>query len=342
MDIKKTKQIKVGILFILVSVIVLTPLISDFNPIHYSDNTYRINSITSAGSDVLIDKVYNFTVDKPYVFFNEKLYFEKVFNYYITLCIVTPHECNMSVRLWDPEGDEYYLSYEINMAQDDYREIPFGVAITGNYSILFYAHLIENMNILIHVERGGRCLHDKIQSEELGYIIYIEVVKFYNNTHISHTLPLKTDMYYRFYFGRVSAIAQNFSWRTGLTHTITDESQGIVFGIYENDSIASPANVTNYRFGTAVETDYRLNLTIYCNVLCVNVAYAVIEKHRIADGTDPNDDDPPPDIPGNNTSGIDVIIPTAWTVGMIVFVGSAVAIPVLIIVYRKKKNPIAI
>jgi hypothetical protein len=311
MDIKHIRLIKIEILFILLTAIVLTPVFSNINLINSLENTPTFKLNTATGSDVLID-------------------------------IVSPHQCNMSVRLWDPEGDAYYLSYETEMKQDEYREIPYGVAITGNYSIFFCAYLTENINILIHVERGGRCLHDKIQSEELEYIFYIDVLKFYNNTHISHSLLLKTDKYYRFYFGRVSTIAHNFSSVTRLTHTITDESQGIMFRIYKNDSIASPANVTHYKFGTAVEADYRLNLTIYCNVVCVNVAYAVIEKYRIADGTDPNDDNPPTDIPGNNTSGIDVIIPTAWTVGMIVFVGTAVAIPVLILVNRKKKNPIVL
>jgi hypothetical protein len=84
-----------------------------------------------------------------------------------------------------------------------------------------------------------------------------------------------------------------------------------------------------------------MNITIHCNVPCVNIVFAVVERYRIADEIDPNDDPPPP-VPGNNTSGIDVIIPTVWTIGMIVFVGSAVAIPILIIINRKKKNPIAI
>jgi hypothetical protein len=114
----------------------------------------------------------------------------------------------------------------------------------------------------------------------------------------------------------------------------------IPYRIYRNESLGF--TITAYQFGTAVEGFYTMNITIYCDVPCVNIAFAVVERFRIADEIDPNDDDPPPDIPGNNTSGIDLIIPTAWTVGMIVFVGSAVAIPVLIIVYRKKKNPIAI
>ncbi|MFX1502133.1 MAG: hypothetical protein ACFFDH_14310 [Promethearchaeota archaeon] len=321
----------------------VTPLIKGIprKEFLYSENEISPNA--SVGPDVLIDKVYNFTVSKPFVNFSENLYLEKYYNYYITLSVVTPHECNISVWLWDPEDDPYYLSYEIKMEQDDYREIPYGAALTGNHSILFYAELKENMNIHIHMERGGRCLYDKIQSEEVNYIKYIEVGKFYNNTNISHTISMKTDNYYRFYFGRVSSIASVLSGRTGLLHTITDKSQGIVFGIYENDTIGSPANVTQYKFGTAVEGDYRLNLTIHINVLCVNVAYTVIEKFRIADGTDPNDDDPPiPPPPPHNGTGIEAFIPTTWTVGMIVFVGSGVLIPIILIQRRKKKNPTGI
>lgn len=39
------------------------------------------------------------------------------------------------------------------MEQDDSREIPFGVALTGFYTIKFEAILTENLNIHIKLER---------------------------------------------------------------------------------------------------------------------------------------------------------------------------------------------
>jgi hypothetical protein len=293
---------------------------------------------------IIVDKVYNFTLDSSFVYLDGNLIFKSPYNYYITVCIVTPHTCDLNITLWDPEGTEYQLSYEENMVQDDSREIPFGTAMEGNYSVLFKALLTENLNIHINIERGDVCLYDKILSEELPYIVYHNVSKFYNETFLSHSLALKTDKYYRFYFGRVSAISIKLSSYTALTHYIIDESQGIPFSIYINDTVASPNDVTSYNFGTAVEGVYIIDLTIYCDVDAVNIAYAVVEKERIADGIDPNDDDPPPipEDPLNGTTGVEAFIPREWTIAMILFVGSAVGIPILLIVYKRKKNPTGI
>lgn len=305
-----------------------------------SENRPTMNS----RSDLLINKVYNFTVDRPFIYFHENIFLEASYNYYITLCIVTPHSCDMNITLWDPKGEEYCLSYEESMTQNDYREIPYGVAISGNYSLLFSAILMENLNILINIECGDACLYDKIQFEELTDIIFIDVLKFYNGTNISHLIKLKMDTYYRFYFGRVSPISKKLSSYTALTHSIIDKNQDIFFSIYNNNTVGSPKNVTSYRFGTVIEGEYCLNLTIFCDVKAVNIAYAIVEKQRIADGTDPNDDDRPrsPDEQNNRTIGIESFIPIELTIGMIVFAGSAVMIPIIIVQYRKKKNPIGI
>jgi hypothetical protein len=343
MVISRCKQVysfRYGIILLFLSLFIIAPLLSTAIQRDYVPHASQLRPNTSATSDVLVDKVYNLTVGRPFVYFNENLYFERLYNYYITLCVVTPHTCDMNITLWDPDGDEYRLSYETNMSQNDYREIPYGVALSGNYSILFFADLTENLNIHINIECGVHCLYDKIQSEERPYIKFIEVLKFYDGTDFSHELVLKTDMNYRFYFGRVNPISQELSMFTGLTHTITDETQEILFGIYQNDTVASPKEVTSYQFGTAIEGEYRLNLTVYCDVPVVNIAYAVVEKQRVADGTDPNDDDPvdPPDDPYNGTKGLEAFIPIEWTIGLIVFAGCGVIIPIIIIQCRKKKN----
>lgn len=336
MDIKKSKSMKYILFIGILTILATASLYNNLSEANCREN----NPSISGAPQVVVDKVYNFTIDRPFLYFDENLYFEHFYNYFITVCIVTPHTCNLNITLWDPEGDEYQISYEELMVQDDYREVPFGVAKSGNYSMIFSAKIIQNLNIHINIERGGFCLYDKIPSEELSYIIYYNILKFYNKTHISHPLTLKTDMNYRFYFGRVSAISKNLSGRTELVHTITDDLQSIPFIIYTNDTVASPKEVTSYHFGTAGAGQYTVNLTIYCDVPAVNIAYAIIEKQRIADGIDPNDDDPPPppDDPINGT-GIEAFIPREWTIGMITFVGSAVAIPIIIVVYRKKKNP---
>ncbi|MFX0005454.1 MAG: hypothetical protein ACFFA7_06175 [Promethearchaeota archaeon] len=295
---------------------------------------------TNSIGDVITDKVYNFTVEEPILVFNDVILFEKYYYYDIMAVVVTPHTCDLNITLFDPEGDPYEITYESNMVQDDYRIIPFGTALTGNYTILFEAILIENLNIHIKIERGFKCLYDEIAGDELQKLKYYDVRKFKNGTKIVFNTTFKSDWYYKFYFERVSPISKKLSCYVVMEHDIIS-SIGIPYTIYRNESLEFQIS-SIYRFGTAVEGLYIMNLTIYCNVPCVNIAFAVVESYRIADEIDPNDDDPPPDIPGNNTSGMDVIIPTAWTVGMIVFVGSAVAIPILIVVSRKKKNPITI
>jgi hypothetical protein len=294
---------------------------------------------TSSIGDILTDKVYNFTVDDPMVIFNDVILFDKPYYYDIKVAVVTPHTCDLNITLFDPEDDPYEITYETNMIQDDYRIIPFGTALTGNYTIIFKAILTENLNIHIKIEQWVKCLYDAIPSEEQQKIIYYNVRKFRNETTIVFNSTLKSDWYYKFYFQRVSPISINLSNYVVMAHDIVS-SINIPYIIY--DTVPLGINITSYRFGTAVEGLYTMNITIYCDVPCVNIAFAVVERYRIADEIDPNDDDPPPPIPGNNTSGIDVIIPTAWTIGMILFVGTAVAIPVLMIINRKKKNPIAI
>lgn len=341
MDIKKGKlRFKIILLITLFLGFVTTPLFS-----RSIDNGFDGLQVSSEESTI-IDKVYNFTVENNYQFFNSNLCFDEYYNYYISVRVVTPHSCDLNITLWDPEGDQYELSYITNMAQDEPREIPYGTALAGNYSMLFTAILTTNLNILIAIEKGEKCLYDKVPPSDQGHIIHYNVTKFYDGTSLKHNLTLKSDWYYQFYFGRVSAISINLSNTVHARHYIID-SQGIPFVIYSNRSIAGPHEITSYWFGTAVSGQYNVTLTINCNVSVVNIVYAILEMEKLSDGINPNDpSDPLPDpipdnitIPDNNTiTGVETSIPEKWTVGIIVFTGTIVGIPILIVIYRKKKN----
>ncbi len=37
----------------------------------------------------------------------------------------------MKISIFDPEGDRYDITHETNMYQDDYREIPYGLTLSG-------------------------------------------------------------------------------------------------------------------------------------------------------------------------------------------------------------------
>ncbi|MFX1377918.1 MAG: hypothetical protein ACFFA4_02395 [Promethearchaeota archaeon] len=330
MDIKRSKVILFSLILLFSGISIVFP--------NFLNNSRKLSEIselhTSSIGDILTDKVYNFTVEDPILIFNEIIFFEKPFYYDIIVGVVTPHICDMNITIIDPEDDPYEITYETNMIQDDYRTTPFGTALTGNYTIIFKAILTENLNIHIKIEQGIKCLYDIMPSDEQQKINYYDVRKFKNETNIVFNTTLKSNWYYKFYFQRVSPISIKLSNFVVIAHDIVS-SIGIPYKIYRNESLG----ILVYRFGTSVEGLYIMNITIYCQVPNVNIAFAVVERHRIADDNDPNDEDPPPDVPGNNTNeGIDILIPTEWTIGMIVFVGSAVSIPVLIIVSRKKKN----
>ena len=149
---------------------------------------------------------------------------------------------------------------------------------------------------------------------------------------------LKTDTLYRFYFGRYSPIADLGKSETRIDFNITS-SIDIEYKIYVNRTLPGVCQVEFFDFGTAVEGTYVINMTIHCLVPCVNIAYAIVEESKIADGVEPDDPDPPPDDPVNNTlSGISINVPIQFTIGTLIFIGCALSIPILIIVPRKRNN----
>jgi hypothetical protein len=168
---------------------------------------------------------------------------------------------------------------------------------------------------------------------------FYQVNKFKNGQKSPpHDITLKTDTSYRFYFGRYSPIAnQNLSY-TNIEFNITS-SIDIEYKIYVNRLLPGVLEIESFDFGTAVEGIYIINMTVYCLVPAVYIAYTIVEGSRIADGTNPNDPDPPPDNPVNNTkSGIIVSVPFQFTVGTLVFLGCIISVPIVLIVYRKRTN----
>ncbi|MFX0142145.1 MAG: hypothetical protein ACFFDN_51380, partial [Candidatus Hodarchaeota archaeon] len=258
--------------------------------------------------------------------------------------IVTPHECNMNISLWDPEGDKYDI-YDSRtngslLKQFQYQEIPFGIAITGNYTIISQAYITENLNIHIKIWNSGlQCLQEVLSPSSFANKDFYHVNKFKNGQKSPpHNVSLKTDTLYRFYFGRYSPIAYFGKNETKIDFNITS-SIDIEYKIYTDEILPGVCQVEYFDFGTAVQGIYIINMTISCMVLCVNIAYAIVEVNKIADGTNPNDPDPPPEDPVNNTkNGVEISVPFGFTIGTLIFLGCIVGIPILIVVIRKRKN----
>jgi len=87
-------------------------------------------------------------------------------------------------------------------------------------------------------------------------------------------------------------------------------------------------------------------------VSAVNIVYAILEKEKLSDGINPNDPEPLPDpipdnttIPDNDTlsnnntiTGVKIYVPKDWIIGIIIFTGILVGVPVILVMIRKKKN----
>jgi len=248
---------------------------------------------SSSYENVLIDKVYTFTASNPILTFEYNIILERPYYYHISVEIVTPHECEMIISIIDPEGDKFDITHEKDMVQDDSRKIPYGVAITGNYTFIFKAILTENLNVHTKIEKGDEVLHDRINPDET--IIYKNISKFKSGNEFEFRLFLRTDRYYKFVIERVSTISLSLEHsRVSMNHVVWDPSQ-ILFKIFENLTLS----YMEYYFGTAIEGIYTFNIIILIesDVECVNVAFGVIEKGQISIIIDPNDPDPDPHPP---------------------------------------------
>ncbi len=338
MDIRST-QIKT---FFFIFIFLFSFLISGSSIIHTSNSgefESRVSQLKT--SDItLIDKVYTFTVEDPDLLFND-LILEQFYTYYFSVTVVTPHLCAIDIVIWDPAGDKYYLSYEENMTQGDEREIPFGTALEGDYDIQFSAHLTENINVRVKIERGVKVLYDNIMAPEQSKIMYYNVSKVSDGELLTTDLLFNTDKSYKFYFSRVSAISTKFgasSYYVLMDHFIQDP-QGIRFKIYRNEGIAGPNNVTKYKFGTQISGYYTITIIINCQVDWVNIAFAIVDAGHISDEIEQLDPEEPTNNTTNSTANnVRMYIPQGWAIGAFVFFGAMIGIPILVVVYRRKKN----
>ena len=138
------------------------------------------------------------------------LYLEKEYNYYIWIELVTPHNCTIRIRVWDPENKQYNIFESDIFFEPDYGryfEIPFGTALSGDYKFEFYVETNQNLNIYIRIEQNVKCLYEKVPPQDIDGLIFYDVKRFSNGMHIEHDVYLETDTMYKYYIGRVSAIS---------------------------------------------------------------------------------------------------------------------------------------
>ena len=336
MVIKKSKKI-FSILFL--AFFLVPSNIVQFKDIQNSE--FRENKLQLSENE-LPDKVYTFLAPAQELTFD--LLLEKDYKYFIYVEIVTPHNCTLVITLNDPEGKRYNI-FENYFSQDPneirYFETPFGTALSGEYRIKFSVNSIESLNLYIRIEKGPKSLYDKIPMEEQNSFVLYDTTRFSQGMNIAHNITLRTDYMYKFYIERVSPVSTINSSEVNSTYIVSDPG-GIKFTIFKNESLSPINNIDMFKFGTAVEGEYLVNLTVYAQVHYTNIAYAVVEHRRLSGIVDPNNTviiEPDPD-PVNNTvlQNNFFSMPQDWSTGIMVFFGSILLIVVVAVVKNRKKT----
>ena len=175
---------------------------------------------------------------------------------------------------------------------------------------------------------------DSINNMEL-----YRVNKFSDGTMIEHNVMLKTDVSYKFYLGRVSAIGGSpIDGEVRVNYELTDP-QDIEFIIYQNKTVESVGAALHFNFGTAIGGVYTVKIKIYCRVDVVNVAYAIAEDHSIS--TVNNGTTPDPGSSNSTTRGF-FYMPMEWTIGFGICAGGILGLLVVIGSVRRKRNSVSL
>ncbi|NHJ19630.1 MAG: hypothetical protein EAX91_01715 [Candidatus Lokiarchaeota archaeon] len=305
-------------------------------------NIHPIKTPRTSSEEVLVDKVFTFLAPNDVKQFDNLDLLEDL-NYFVLLEIVTPHNCQINISVIDPDFDVYQIfRTEVNISQgDQWFEVSFGTAIAGNYTFIFsvIAALNLNLYIKIHFDRDDKCLYDIIAPEYLNNLELYRVNKFSDGTFFEHNIMLKTDVSYKFYLGRVSAIGGNpVEKEVEVDYNLIDP-QDIEFIIYQNRTLETVGSILQFNFGTAIEGIYTVEIKIFCQVDVVNVAYAIAEDHAISTGVNGTTPDP---VPSNGTNSGVFYMPMEWTIGFGVFAGGILGLLVVIGSVRRKRNSVSL
>jgi hypothetical protein len=320
-------------------IIILVSLMLVRLPITTSRITKREEPHTNAIT--IVDKVYTFLAPNDALFF-EDMVLKEDYMYYIYVKVVTPHNCELNITLWDPQSRRYDIfSSNLKFAIQGYEsaEIPFGTALEGNYTFSFSMELISNLNLHIRIEEGDLCLRDKISTGDWNKMIFYRVTKFDDGAYIEHNIQLKSDTSYRIYFGRVSPIAAFENNNVYLLNNITDP-QDVEFNIYTNHTLAPIDDIQDYHFGTSIEGLYVIELQVRSDVEYVNLAYSIIEDYVISDLND-NNQTGTPDNSTSHEHGLYSIPVEILTIFSLIII-SIISLLGVFIYHRHQKRSVAI
>lgn len=335
------KKIQEGLLILIILTLGLPFVHQNFSNVNINSNELEptVEETPQTSSPPLIDKVYTFLAPSDSLIFTD-LYFEKNYNYFVLVEMVTPHNCTLNVSLWDPDNSQYDLfsnsiTYEPQAGRS--FEFPFGTVKAGNYTLLFSAENSLNFNLHIKIEQQVKCLYDIMSAQAINNLVHYRVTRFTDGMQIEHSLTLETDVSYKFFIGRVSSISLLDSNEVQLDYELSDPFD-IAFQIYANETMLAIGEVNKFDFGTSVEGIYTINITIRCAVDYVNIAYSIVDDYQISDVIDGNETDP-----NNQTTPSGFFsLPLGWTTGLIIFGGIMIGTLIVLVNGRHKRRGIKI
>ena len=241
----------------------------------------------SSDGESILDKVFTFEIGGPILTFND-IILQEHYVYYVRVQLVTPHWCNATVRIYDPDG-ELFVVYNGTLFQEPFiqswAEIPFGVAISGNHSFSFEIRSDNNINVYLRIEKADLCLRDKVAEWEPYNFLLYEVTRFNEDQEsIIHEIIFRSDYKYGFYLGRVSAEG-NLNTVDFMDLTVSDPDD-LPFSIYEGVSVAGIADIDDFTYGASQSGTYTMNLEISLDERHenINIAYLIVNKGVIASG----------------------------------------------------------
>ncbi|MFX1275897.1 MAG: hypothetical protein ACFFBP_06770 [Promethearchaeota archaeon] len=242
-------------------------------------------------NELLINKVYNFTIGNSLKRF-ENIPFKEEFNYTIQFKILTPHSCNITITIIDPENSIYDVFYKVNFNHENGSSfLHYGAAATGPHTIIFDLDIDYNLNMYIKIEETVKCFYNVFLSQEIDNIKQYGIAKFEDSTSLIKNLVLETDISYKLYFALVSPISNKLiNQEIDYDFYLTDLAQDILYDInWKHLLLTNIGEVSNFSFGVANGGVYMTNLTLQYDLNPVNIAFAIIYDFNIIEESDEDD-----------------------------------------------------
>ncbi|MHA1844904.1 MAG: hypothetical protein ACTSWE_11640, partial [Promethearchaeota archaeon] len=317
--------------------------------------------------EILVDKV--FTFHAPSEDLVRAVQFKENKTYYIRMEVVTPHACNISIKIndttQDPVYDIFYAALSGESVYGYVKEVPFVAARNGTHVVIFHVECLLNMNIYISIYRAEDLV-------DLSNTMAFDVLKINRTTTQHHfNLTLLTDTMYRFHFSRVSTFQENISLHIYLTFWArAPDVNDTEFLLLFNESMPQIGETISTFLGTAIKGTYEFWFELETNLVPFNFLYKVVEEREISEEisgnstvpidnqsvsnennqTDDEEDDAPTkkeppstndtDTPNENITILEGTIPpqirTLFTWGTVGLISTTI----IVLIYTRKKMPL--